>query len=449
MGSVLVLAVMVFVDTSMALKPDLDNGEVDRPPAVDKAGGGPVLPVGEPEPVALGRNVNLRGTITQLPPTDTLTGTWWIEIEASAVISVEVTDHTRIIPPEIEPAVGDEVHVLARREGPGDDGKLVARRIIFRKAEKKRVRPSRIRGEIQRLPTGTITGTWVVNDISVTVDADTRIHPRETAPELGMWANVLGLEQDDGTILAQKIALQPREEAESEVEFEGPIQALPEDNSFVGTWVVDGISVTVTETTQLRGVTPTVGLNAEVEGELQEDESVLASTIKVEAPERETIEFEGTVVVTDAIPGEWVIETEYPTGTEEISVTVTLSTCINESKGRLEAGAWVEVKAAEQPDGTLEAIHIKVEDGPDEHMTVEFTGIIAELPPPAPRSLNGRWTVVTDTVPITVIVNGGTEIVETAGGVEVGATVRVEGVLQRDGLVKAHRIEVILPPADE
>jgi hypothetical protein len=447
-GLALILALMVFADASRALKSDLDDGEVNHPLALDQARKGPILPVGGSDPVPLHKKVNLKGTIDQLPLTDTLTGTWWIEVESGDLISVEVTNQTKILPPDSEPEVGDTVHVLAQHEG----SSLVANQIVIRKAERKRVRPSHILGEIEHLPTptGTITGTWVVNGISVTVDSETRIHPRERTPELGMWANVLGVEQDDGTVLAQKITLQLRKEAESEVEFEGPIQFLPEDDAFLGIWVVDEISVTVTETTQLRGVTPTVGLIAEVEGELQEEDgSVLAHRIKVEGPQQEKVEFEGTVVATDTIPGVWVIETQTPSGTEEISVTVTISTCINESRGRLEIGAWVEVKAVQQPDGTLEAIHIKVEDGPDEHAAIEFQGIIAELPPSASNSLNGRWTIITGTpsVSITVIVNGQTEI---AGEwPEVGATVLVEGILQRDGLVKAHRIEVIASPSDE
>jgi hypothetical protein len=442
-GTALVLALMVFVSTSMALKPDLDEGGVGRPLASDKPQRDAGPSVGESGPVLLRKNVNLKGTIDQLP-SGTLTGTWWIEIEAGEVISVEVTEETKMSPPDFEPEVGDAVHVLARREGSGTDEILVAKHVVFKKAERERIRPTHIHGEIEHLPTpsGTITGTWVVNGISVTVDSETRIHPRDRMPELGMRANVLGQEQEDGTVLAKKITLQPRKEAESEVEFEGPIQTLPEDDSFLGMWVVDDISVTVTETTQLRGFTPTVGLIAEVEGELLEDGAVLASRIKVERPEHEKVEFEGTVVVTDVIPGVWVIETETPSGTEEISVTITISTCINQSRGRLEMGAWVEVKAIEQLDGTLEAIYIKVEDDrPAEEREVEFEGVIGTLPPSAPNSYRGHWTVVTtDTIPITVIVTGNTEI---DGEPEIGANVEVEGVLQGNGAVRALSIGIV------
>jgi hypothetical protein len=391
----------------------------------------------------LRKNVSLRGTIDQLP-TGTLTGTWWIEMKSGDVISVEVTEQTKIVPSKADPEQGDAVHILARTEGADGNEILVAKHIVIQKVEKKRVRPVHIHGKIERLPmpAGTITGTWVVNGISFTVDSETRIHPRDRMPELGMWANVLGLEQADGAVLARKITLQSRREAEAEVEFEGPIQSLPEDDAFLGTWVVDETSVIVTETTKLRGVTPTIGLIAEVEGWLQGDGSVLADRIKVKRPKQQKVEFEGTVVLTAEIPGEWVIAAETPSGTEEISVTVTISTCINESRGRLDVGAWVEVKAVEQPDGTLEATHIKVQDGrPAEDREVQFTGVVEALPPSAPGSYSGHWTIVTtDTVTITVIATGNTEIENTP---EVGARAEVEGFLQGNGAVRARSIVIL------
>jgi hypothetical protein len=436
-GLALVLALMLFVDTSLALRTDVGEDAADQPPR--RAGFRlPVPPLGELDPPPTrGKPENFKGTIEQLPP-DTITGTWWIAIQAGDVISVEVTDQTKIIPPRVNPEEGDAVHVLARREG----SILMAKHVVIKKERTRRTRPSHIRGEIEELPTpaGTVTGTWMVNGISVTVDEETKIRPKDRTPEIGMWANVLAFEQEDGSLLAAKIALQSREEMESEVEFEGPIESLPEEG-LLGIWTVDGISVIVTEDTRLKGVTPAVGLNAEVEGELQEDQSVLASKVKVEGPEREKVEFEGTVVATDTIPGEWWIRTD----SREISVTVTISTHINEDKGRLEPGAWVEVKAVEQTDGTLEAIYIKVEDGPAEDREIEFEGVIEALPPSAPHAYHGPWTIVADGTTVTVIASGNTEI-EGEYPPEQGATVAVEGVLQREGLVKAHRIVVIEPP---
>ena len=438
-GFSLVLALMVVVGTASADKPDPSDRGIRPPSAVLQAQGDRIVRVLAPEPVNAQKKVNLSGIIEALPPA-TLTGTWWVDVRSGEVISVAVTDRTRIVPPSVEPEVGDGVRILARRV----EGGLQAEQVILRKAVRERVRPIHIHGEIQHLPapTGTITGTWVVNGVSVTVNSETRINPRDLLPEVGMWANVLGLAQDDGSVLAQKIALQRREEAEAETEFEGPIQLLPEDASFLGTWVVDGISVTVTISTQLRGVTPTVGLNAEVEGELLEAGSVLAHKIKVEPVRQEKVELEGTVVATDTIPGVWVIETQTPSGTQEISVTVTISTCINESRGRLELGAWVEVKALEHPDGTLEAIHIKVEDGrPAEDRAVEFEGTINALPPSAPQSYRGPWMILTlaDAIPVTVTVTANTEI---EGLPEIGAHAKMEGLLQGNGAVRARSIEI-------
>jgi len=438
-GFSLVLALMVVVGTASADKPDPSDRGIRPPSAVLQAHGDVIVRVLSPEPVEAPKKTYLTGVIVTLP-TGMLTGTWWVDVGSSEVISVAVSDQTRIIPPEIEPEVGDVVRILARRV----EGVLQAEQVILRKAVRERARPTHIHGEIQQLPapTGTLTGTWVVNGVSVTVNSETRINPVDLLPEVGMWANVLGLAQDDGSVLAQKIALQLREEAEAETEFEGPIQLLPEDASFLGTWVVDGISVTVTITTQLRGVTPTVGLNAEVEGELLEAGSVLAHRIKVEPMACDRVELEGTVVATGTIPGVWIVETQTPSGTQEISVTVTISTCINESRGRLELGAWVEVKALEHPDGTLEAIHIKVEDGrPAEARAVEFEGTIDALPPSAPQSYRGQWIVLTlpDAIPVSVTVTGSTEI---EGQPEIGALAKVEGLLQGNGAVRARSIEI-------
>jgi len=438
-GFSLVLALMVFVGTVSADKPGPNDRGIRPPAAVPQAQGDGIGRVLAPQPAEAQKKTSLAGVIVSLP-TGTLTGTWWVDVRSNDVISVVVTDQTRIVPPEIEPEVGDAVRILARRV----EGVLQAEQVVLRKALRERVRPVHIQGEIQHLPapTGTITGTWVVNGVSVTVNSETRINPGGLLPEVGMWANVLGLAQEDGSVLAQKIALQLREEAGAETEFEGPIQLLPEDESYLGTWVVDGISVTVTITTQLRGVTPTVGLNAEVEGELLGADSVLAHRIKVEPVRQERVELEGAVVATDTIPGVWVIETQSPSGTQEISVTVTLSTCINESRGRLELGAWVEVKALEQPDGTLEAIHIKVEDGrPAEAREVEFEGIIHALPPSAPQSYRGQWVLLTlaDSIPVTVTVTANTEIVGQPG---IGAHAKVEGLLQGNGGVRARSIEI-------
>jgi hypothetical protein len=439
-GTVLVVVLMVLGDTSMALRPDVARPAIDEPPVLVKEVKAPVRPGEEPEPASVGRNISLRGTIDDLPPDPPYTGTWKIEIDAGEVISVEVTDQTRILPPGIEPEVADAVHVLARSEGSDGEETLVALRVTVEKARNRRGRPLHFRGEIEFLPADPMSGTWSVSGISVTVDAETMIHPPDRTPEVGMVANVVAFEHSDGTLWAMNITLQTPQEAASGVELEGTIEDLPDTGDFVGTWVVDGISVTVTADTELKGAAPAIGLTAKVRGHEQDDGSIAATEIKVKGPEHEEVEFEGAVVVfTDTRPSVWVIDTDPATDSGEISVTVTSSTYINENKGPLEEGSWVEVKALRQPDGTLEAVRIKVEDESAAATEVEFTAPIAELPSPGSGSFNGQWIFATDPVSTTVVVTPQTEI---EGDPAVGLTAKVEGFLQGDGFVHAESIEI-------
>lgn len=428
-ATVLVLALMVFVETSMAFRPDVIRPVADQLP----------IQLGdEPAPPLPGRNVSLRGTIASLPADESYAGTWDIEIESGDVISVEVTDETVILPPGVTPEVEDSVHVLARAEGEEGEETLAALKITVEKAQSRWGRPHPFRGEIEVLPADYMSGTWQVSGISVTVDAKTMIHPPDRTPELGMMANVVAFEQSDGTLWAMNISLQTPEEAEAEVEFEGPIDDLPEDPDFLGTWVVDGISVTVTADTELEGAEPAVGLIAEVEG-YEEDGSIIATKIKVEEPEYEEMEFEATLVSTDVLPSEWVFDTEPMSETGEISVTVTSSTTINTDKGPLEIGCWVEVEALKLLDGTLVAIRIKVEDDPDADNEVEFTAPIAELPSSGPEGFIGQWVFATEPISTTVVVTPNTEV---EGDPEVGLEAEVKGFLQGDGFVHAESIKI-------
>jgi hypothetical protein len=439
-GTVLATALIVSGGPSMALRPDVAGPRIDQPPVLNKEIVAPVLPAGGLEPALDGRNVTLRGTIQELPMDPPYTGTWRIASEGGDAVSVEVTDQTRILPPGIEPEIGDAVHVLARTEGSGGEETLVALRVTIEKAENRRGRPHHFRGEIEFLPTDPMGGTWNVSGISVTVDAATVIHPPDRTPEVGMVAHVVALEQADGTLWAMNITLQTREEARSQVELEGTIEDLPDTEDFVGTWVIDGISVTVTANTELKGATPAISLTAKVRGQEQGDGSIAATEIRVKGPEHEEVEFEGAVVVfADTRPSVWVIDTDPATDTGEISVTVTSSTYINENRGPLEEGSWVEVKALRQTDGTLEAVRIRVEDDTAAPSAVEFTASIVELPSPDCDPVYGHWIFNTQP-PATVVVTPQTEL---DGEPAVGLTAEVKGYLQGDGFVHAESIEIV------
>lgn len=433
---VLIVALMVFVDTSAAFKPDVVKPGIEEPPVFERDVKAPIRPVEGPEPPLPGRNVSFRGTIEDLPAEDPYTGTWDIELESGELISVEVTEQTRILPPGVTPEVNDSVHVLARDEGSQDGEDLVALKITVEKAQSRWGRPQHFRGQIEVLPADYRSGTWQVSGYSVTVDAETKIHPPDRVPTVGMVANVVAFEQSEETLWAMNIVLQTPEEMESEVEFEGPIEKLPSTEGFTGTWVVDSISVTVTADTELKGADPAVDRTAEVKG-YEEDGAVIATWIKVEEPEYEEVEFEGALVTfTDTFPSVWVIDTDPTTATEEVSVTVEISTTIPPIED-LEVGTWVEVKALEQEGGMLLAIRIKVEDEPVGWEQVEFEGTITDLPDSEPNYF-GRWTI-TNTVPMTVVVTPHTDV---EGEPEIGATAEGKGFVQGDGYIHAESIKI-------
>ena len=435
---VLIVALMVFVDTSAAFKPDVVKPGIEEPPVFERDVQVPVRPIRGPEPPMPGRNVSFRGIITGvLPENPAYTGTWDIEVEAAEVISVEVTEQTMILPPGVTPEVGDSVHVLARDQGSEGEEHLVAVKITVEKARGRWGRPQHFRGEIEVLPADHMSGTWQVSGISVTVDAETKIHPPGRVPTVGMVANVVAFEQSDESLWAMNITLQTPGGAASEVILEGTIEVLPEDDDFLGLWVVAGRSVSFTEDTKLKGATPAISLTAEVKGNEQDDGSIVATEVKVKDPEHETVEFEGALVTfTDTLPSVWVIDTDPTTATEEVSVTVGISTTIPPVED-LEVGTWVEVKALEQEGGTLLAVRIKMEDKPVAWDKIEFTGTITGLPDSEPNYF-GQWTV-TDTVPITVVVTPHTEV---EGMPEIGATAHVKGFVQGDGYVHAESIKI-------
>jgi hypothetical protein len=442
-GMALVAALMVFAGTSLASRPESSGALADAPPP-EQGSERAISPVknGDPPPVGE-RLVSLRGTIADLP-TDTLTGTWTITDQAGSSWTIMVTEETKIVPPVADPAPGDPVRVLGKQEE-DTDYTVIASLIAVRERNQQRARPVQFRGEIQALPvpTETVTGSeayygeWVVAGYTFTVDSRTMIHPDKRTPEVGMLANVIAFEQPDGTLWAKNIALHGPEEDENEVEIEGIIEQLPEP-PFLGTWVVDGFTVTVTETTELKGATPAVSLTAEVEGRELEDGTILADEITVEEPEQEEVEFEGSLLVfTDTTPSEWVIETETATGTEQVSVTVTSDTYVDTDEGPLEVGAWVEVEALRQADGSLVAVRIEVEDDVEEDVRVEIEGTVV-----ATDTIPGDWVIETDSERITVEVTSRTRVVPPWASLELGSEVEIKALQRPDDTLLALVIHI-------
>ena len=143
-------------------------------------------------------------------------------------------------------------------------------------------------GVIQSLPaTPGFVGDWVVSGKTVHVSAETEIDDEDGAVAVGATVDVEGTANTDGTFSASQIEVGGDDEGDDdsfgEISFEGFIQSLPGTADFVGDWMVSGLLVHVTTSTEIdQSDGPVVvGAAVEVEGLLAPDGSVTASQIEV------------------------------------------------------------------------------------------------------------------------------------------------------------------------
>ena len=286
------------------------------------------------------------------------------------------------------------------------------------------------RGPIVALPADPdLNGNWIVGNVTVTVSLATTVLPTRTAAALGAIAEVRALRQPDGSFLAIKIQIEHAGEGEGEVEFRGPVVALPGDPGLNGAWVVGDLTVTVNLTTT---VLPTrtaavLGAIAEVKAQRQLDGSLLAQTIKIESEHEfeNEVEFKGTISdLTGSGPYTMTVANHTVKTDALTQINITLTN-----------GALVEVRGQLQPDGSVLANSIRVEDQ-TEPIEVEFT---ARITGTLPAGLMGTWTFDNGQ---TVMVTASTLIDQSHGAVEVGARVEVKALKQPDNSLLAVRIKV-------
>lgn len=236
------------------------------------------------------------------------------------------------------------------------------------------------------------------------------------------WVAIVGL--------ASAISFTIAGDDSDEFEFKGIIQSLPDAPGRIGDWAVGGRTVHVTAGTRIREEEGPVqvGVLVEVEGVLRPDGSVDARKIKVEdeAADDEDFEFKGLI---ESFPvgfiGTWVIGGR--------SVHVTALTRIEMEDGPVAVGVLAEVEGFLNPDGSVDAKKVEIEDDDDEE-EFEFTGQVESLP----DGLIGGWVVSGRSVHVTAA----TRIREKKGPAAVGAIVEVDGFERPDGSVDAVKIEV-------
>ncbi|HEU4386251.1 MAG TPA: DUF5666 domain-containing protein [Blastocatellia bacterium] len=286
-----------------------------------------------------------------------------------------------------------------------------------------------IKGMIEALPTGGLIGDWKVAGKTVHVSSATRIEQHGTQIAIGAIAEVKGSARTDGSIDASKIEIE--EGPGARVEFKGTIERLPA-TGLLGDWVVSGRTVHVSSLTRIEqhdGLVA-VGAMVEVEGQQRPDGSVDATKIEVEeAPgEEQEVEFKGFVeqLPASGIIGDWIVSGK--------TVHVTASTRIQQERGVITVGAFVEVEGTRRADGSIDAAKIQVEATPGAEDKVQFTGTVESLP----SGLLGDWRVSGRTVHVTA----DTKIKQGHGVLGIGTRVQVKGVLLADGAVTANKIKV-------
>ncbi len=208
---------------------------------------------------------------------------------------------------------------------------------------------------------GSISGlSWTCPDLAVAVDGrmvTTDVATRfDDAPcsdvRNGFEAEVRGLLQPDESLRATRVKLEIEE-----VELEGVVAGLTGSCQSIG-FLVSGTAVATDAGTRFdEGVCVDVqnGTQVEVKGILQPDGSVKATGVKLELDD--DVELDGVVA---SLTGSCPNLRFSVTGT---TVTSDASTEFDDGAcSDVQDGTQVEVKGSRQPDGTVRATEVKLED---------------------------------------------------------------------------------------
>ncbi len=247
-------------------------------------------------------------------------------------------------------------------------------------------------GTIDNLPPNRI-GTWTIGGQSVQVTLSTLVSEEHGAAVAGAYVEVTGYAQTDGSTLATKVEVKSSGiggDAGSDQLFFGTVEAMPAGR--IGTWTVSGRTVQVTGGTTIdeHEGTVHVGSFVEVEGTAQADGSVLATLVEVEVTGGSQGHLFGVVenlpavtqgaatsaVSPDSLVGMWVISGQ--------NVQVTASTEIDQSRGAVGIGAYVEAKGYTQANGTWLATKIEVK--------IPASGTVTPSPTVSPSPTPGTPT---------------------------------------------------------
>lgn len=375
-----------------------------------------------------GNRAEIIGPIISLPTTADLTGEWTV-----GRTKVSVTKDTKIDQERGKPVVGAVVEVNGAR---ALNGVITATEIEVRLSPAGGL-PIKFSGKIEELPsTAGRVGDWKVSGKVIHVTASTEIEQDRGQVAVGALVEIEGLAQTDGSINALEIEVKPDFGGGLPVKFLGKVEKIPSTTGRIGDWVISGRTVRVTANTLLKTERGDfmAGSLVDVEGLAQNDGSINATKIEnrgnIENPQI-TVYFRGTIeTLPDAANfiGDWKVSGR--------TVRVNDKTVLNQEKGKIAVGAFIEIVGVLQNDGSVAAQKVAVRETPNPPGYVKFVGKITQLP--NATGFIGDWKVGERTVHVTAA----TKIDATRGQVAVGALVEVEGTLRGDRSVDAGEIEV-------
>ncbi|MBI5032164.1 MAG: hypothetical protein HZB51_16660 [Chloroflexi bacterium] len=229
----------------------------------------------------VGDQAKFFGIVKVLPTSTDLTGDWTVIASVNQSVIVHVSGATKIDETKAKVAVGAFVKVEGVLK---DDQSVDATNITVMFTPTELLgKPIAFFGKIESLPSGSLYGEWTVSGIKVNVPAGTPIDQTRAQAAVGAFVQVKGTVQSNGSVTATEIVVRssaPPTPINKYIKFYGIVQSLPSPGP-AGSWVVSGITVNVTNQTQIQNGPAKVGSIVEVKGYLQANGSIDAVQIIV------------------------------------------------------------------------------------------------------------------------------------------------------------------------
>ena len=234
-------------------------------------------------------------------------------------------------------------------------------------------------GVVESMPASGFVGDWVVSGTTVHVTDATEVNQEDATIAVGSTVKVEGTTETDGSVDASEIKAEndAGDDEGGNVELHGVVQSLP-DSGTTGDWVVSGVTVHVTDSTQVEADggdsqgdessdgsgTIAVGDSVEVKGLGQPDGSVTATKIeKTDGSEGDQDGNDDTANVAVAGSAQSIPQTAGHLGTWKVSthrVAVTRSTRIVRNGHRLGRGSHLKVFGSMRASGAIRASRVVV-----------------------------------------------------------------------------------------